>query len=347
MAGTLIGLTSDQAAIVQSGARIQQLTNQARLETESYQLELDLFKNQIGAEKAQLTTSFGLYRRYRSYDAWRAKALLDNARRYALAARRGIEAHDVVDLSRVTQNEAFVASPSVGGPNLRVRFQPAGSRRAVNWARNAGWNLQQQGRRLRRQLEQFRGRFRGDSPVCSCRGGRRCHHHQGPRSGQELDFDDGSGEVIPTFPTSGTWQVNCPDSGWGSVPPVASGGAAAACIDLAACGCPAGDLDCLNSNTTCPKPRPVAARVVFSLDPWVGVNELSLAEPYDARYNARWSRLAVNLVGTGIRDCKLAADPLSCYGEGFLPFNLPACGTGMGHRLRRAVACAGCSARAD
>lgn len=38
--------------------------------------------------------------------------MVDNARRYALAARRGIEARYVVDLSTLTGPESFVESPA-------------------------------------------------------------------------------------------------------------------------------------------------------------------------------------------------------------------------------------------
>src|SRR5262249_25423520 len=47
-------------------------------------------------------TSFNIYRQYHDYDLFRAKAMIEDARRYAAAARRAIEARFVVDLSSMT-----------------------------------------------------------------------------------------------------------------------------------------------------------------------------------------------------------------------------------------------------
>jgi hypothetical protein len=68
--------------------------------------------------------------------------------------------------------------------------------------------------------------------------------------------------------------------------------------------------------------RPTRARLSFTLDPWGRVNDTIAREPYTRRYNARWGRFAVNLVGTGVRDCAAAPDPNTCYSEPFLRFHL-------------------------
>jgi hypothetical protein len=44
--------------------------------------------------------------------------------------------------------------------------------------------------------------------------------------------------------------------------------------------------------------------------------------PLEQRHNVRWGRLAVNLVGTGIRDCQRAANPATCFSESFVRFQL-------------------------
>jgi hypothetical protein len=44
--------------------------------------------------------------------------------------------------------------------------------------------------------------------------------------------------------------------------------------------------------------------------------------PFHNRVNARWDRLAVNLVGAGIRDCSLTDDPLSCWSQPFIRYSL-------------------------
>src|SRR5439155_7449682 len=68
--------------------------------------------------------------------------------------------------------------------------------------------------------------------------------------------------------------------------------------------------------------QPSTIRVRFSLDPW-GRLSLGIGEaPLQRRFNGRWTSLAVNLVGTGVRDCTKAADPNGCYAQGFLRYYL-------------------------
>jgi hypothetical protein len=43
-------------------------------------------------------------------------------------------------------------------------------------------------------------------------------------------------------------------------------------------------------------------------------------------HNARWTRLAVNVVGTGVRDCTKAADPPQCYADSFITYGLTQAG---------------------
>lgn len=327
---TITGLLSDRAEIVQSGIHIGQLSSSADLEQARYSLELDLTGTQIASEQAQLKTSFGLYRRYRSYDAWRAKALLDNARRYALAARRGIEAHYVVDLSRVTQDEAFVSNPASWADEVYEYdlSLPAAVGLSIGQTAPGGIFSNKVGDYVS-NLNGFVDGFAVTRPSAVADEDVDVVTLKGVAPGESLPFDD-SGTIIDTYPDFGTWQVKCAlPSGdeWKSVPPVTAGGVELACIDYTACPCEPTDLACIGTNA-CPMPRPVAARTVFWLDPWARLNQGVLLNPYAARYNARWTRLAVNLVGTGIRDCASAPDPLTCYSEGFLRFDLQHIGGG-------------------
>lgn len=75
-------------------------------------------------------------------------------------------------------------------------------------------------------------------------------------------------------------------------------------------------------DTLCADGRPTKARIEFHLDPWGREGEYFVHDPYTERHNVRWGRLAVNLVGTGIRDCAHADDSLSCYAESFLRYDL-------------------------
>jgi hypothetical protein len=67
---------------------------------------------------------------------------------------------------------------------------------------------------------------------------------------------------------------------------------------------------------------PSRARVSFALDTWGRINDDIAHDPYALRFNARWQKLAVNLVGTGVRDCAHAADSQQCYTEPFLRYLL-------------------------
>lgn len=104
--------------ITQSTIAVQQAYQQYKLARERTQLE-------YGLAETPVQTKFGVQRRFHSYDVWRARALLENARRLAVAARRAIEARFVVDLSTMTAPEPFVQAPAlwaddVYAPDLNV-----------------------------------------------------------------------------------------------------------------------------------------------------------------------------------------------------------------------------------
>src|SRR5262249_42966683 len=65
--------------------------------------------------------------------------------------------------------------------------------------------------------------------------------------------------------------------------------------------------------------HPTRAKIAFSLDPWGRVDTSPLVEAFTKQYNVRWDQLAVNLVGTAVKDCQLAADALTCYSSSYVP----------------------------
>lgn len=75
-------------------------------------------------------------------------------------------------------------------------------------------------------------------------------------------------------------------------------------------------------DTMCSNGRPLHARIQFHLDPWGREDGTIANPPFTARHNVRWGRVAVNLVGTGIRDCAGSSDAVSCYAESFLRYDL-------------------------
>jgi hypothetical protein len=83
-----------------------------------------------------------------------------------------------------------------------------------------------------------------------------------------------------------------------------------------------GEVDESLLTTMCDGQPPSRAVLTFAMDPWGRVGGNPFSKPYVARHNARWQRFALNLVGTGIRECEYARDPDQCYAEPFLRYNL-------------------------
>ncbi len=269
-------------------ANINQLTQAARLASQEAALEA-----QITA--ATQFTSFLLYRRYHSYDMWRAKALLDGARRYALVARRSIEGRYVVNLSKLRQAEPFVASPATwadqiydydlnlpAAVGLNVGPQDPGGiypNKVLDYVGNLGRFVTGVG------VARPSATAKSDVEVLSLPG----------------PFGLDTGVQLPNGVVRSErnrWAYFCPSNRW---------------VGAATSGDP---------SIVCGGPSPVKARYGFSLDPWGRVDNDVVNEPYQKRYNARWTRLAVNLVGTGILDCTQSSDPINCYTQAFLRYDL-------------------------
>ncbi|HKQ69700.1 MAG TPA: hypothetical protein VJT73_10195, partial [Polyangiaceae bacterium] len=105
-----IQLDEARAAIRTKYVALQKLMNDSRAAVARAETERKL-NDDLAAATPFGQYSNGTYRLYRNHELWRAKATVDHARRYALAARRAIEARYVVDLSSLSEDEAFVASP--------------------------------------------------------------------------------------------------------------------------------------------------------------------------------------------------------------------------------------------
>ncbi len=325
MASAVQGAVDAQVAIQLSGAEIQGLVNQAKLRTARHELEARLASHTA-------KTSFGLARRYRAYDLWRAKALVENSRRYALAARRSIEARNVVNLSSLSKPEAFVDSPSAWADELYAydlslpasvglatgEKEPGGiySNKVKDYVTNleafvSGYAVSRPAAMAKDEIDvvSLPG-LSSDSPL-----------HVDPQTGQPCAPEDAG--CVVRYADRGNWLVHCKGSDkWRELDPAQP--ASAACgKDCAACGCaPACDATCLSACDSTVMDRADLARLEFMLDPWGRVNRGVSTEPYQKRFNGRWGPLAVNVVGTGVKDCKLAADPMACYSQGFIPFNL-------------------------
>ncbi|MCB9610146.1 MAG: hypothetical protein H6716_26400 [Polyangiaceae bacterium] len=323
LASSVQGTVDAQAALLQSGASIQQVVNRTKMKVAMANLE-------DGLSASNGRTSSGVFRQYRAYDLWRARALVENSRRYALAARRAVEAHYVVNLEEITEQEAFVESPAIwandvykydlslpSAVGLAVGETKDGaiySNAVVDYVSN---------------LQSFVSGYAASRPSSIATEEIEVLNLPG-LSGEDMYLIDENGDVCGTTPElpcfgaladRGQWSVQCPGSeSWVPLDPEQP--ASQACPKTCElCGLPAG---CFTEEVTLCNvhPKPIAARLSFSLDPWGRLNAGTTSSPYKNRFNARWGRMAVNVVGTGVKDCSKADDPLACYNEGFVRYNL-------------------------
>ena len=257
-------------------------------------------------------TSFGIYRSYHNYDLWRAKALLEDARRFSVAARRAIEAKYIVDLSTMNSPEAFVAAPSSWADQIYDNdlSLPAAVGLSVGTA-NASGIYSNKILDYVGNLQRFVDGYAVNRPSAAALGDSDVITLLGPDSVLMSPLP-GS---IPGHPDTMryAWSYFCPaDASWVGLPQVADPGN------------PGGPQVAGKADLACGglAPKPTKARLVFSLDAWGRVDAYGVQAPPSKRYNVRWSRLAINLVGTGIKDCSQAYDPLGCYSSSFVPYNL-------------------------
>lgn len=288
-----------------SSANIEKLAAEVKRSKARLQLEAELAKN--GA-----ATSFGLYRRYHHFDLWRAYALAEDARRYASLARKAVDSRYVVDLAAMTKGEPLVAAPStwsrsiygydfsvVNTVGLEVS-DPTGDGLHPNLLVDYVGNL-----------ERFADGFPIDRPSAAAQEDTSVVSLDGPTSTRSVSWLDENGVTLETSEVPSVramqWQYLC-DGVWRSPMPDEDGSTT---------------FDVVDPETVCggSAPHPTRARVGFALDPWgrLGSSMSEFLEPkFQKRYNARWSRLAVNLVGTAIRDCAKASDPIDCYANPFV-----------------------------
>lgn len=327
VSNALVGFTDSVASIASAGASIAQLIQDAKLADARAQLESSL-------ASTSLQSFQGIYRVYRSSDMWRAKALIDNARRYALGARRAIEARYVVDLTRMDQPEPFVASPSLWADQvytydlnmptavgLSVSQGSTGmtiySNQVVDYVANlqaflAGYTAKRPAAVASDEIDVVTlPGFMPSAPASSTTsdGGT-----DGGDAGNPSDAGDaGSASTVSVAGATAEWMVHCPTD--------PSGKSASAGTWIAVPASPNTSVNQACQVNGAPV-HPDEARLEFSLDPWGRLNSGIESPPFVDRFNARWGNLALNFVGTGVKDCTQAADPQGCFNDSFIVYNL-------------------------
>jgi hypothetical protein len=247
---------------------------------------------------------FGVKKKFQSYDLWRARALLESARRMAVAARRAVEARFVIDLSELNASQVFVEAPSVWadeiyGSDLNAPAAVGLSRTApIDGAVFPNKLLDYVG-----NLQRFVQGYTVTYPTSVASPDTEVLSIPGPDLRTTDEVNDTT--VEHTDPASKGWLFACAADGpWFGRP-----------------GATEYPLVTKLSEACSGKP-PAFARYSLTLDPWARVGGNIALAPLAERHNVRWRRLAVNLVGTGIRDCQAAADPLACYSDSFIRYDL-------------------------
>ena len=272
--------------------------------------ETKLAQARIGLDASQNVTTvksrLALSRSYRSYDLWRARALSESARRLAVAARRAIESRFVVDLSQLDSAETFVEAPSIWadevyGSDLKppaalgtTSGPEGGSGIYVNKLEDYVANLQL-----------FVNGYAITRPTAVAHSDVEAVQLPGPAASQQTVADEGL-TFSSLDPKSSGWSFYCDAiDNWFPHPNASDFNPQS--FDLA---------------TACFGSPPSRARLGFWLDPWGRLHGHHMNAPFSARHNARWRRLATNLVGAGVRDCSAAADKQTCYAEPFIRYHL-------------------------
>ena len=307
----LQGFIAAAAGIQAASASLDALVHQSELASARVLAEQTIESKLARAQFQHVgATSFGLYRMYRDYDLWRARTMVEAARRHALIARKAIEGHFIVDLSELAQDEAFVASPRLWANQiydydlslpaaLGLDVPGAGSEViAVNKIEDYVTNL-----------ELFVRGYSVTRPTAVARNEIEVLTLPGPIADESFSHQLATDppETVTIYPNQGLWQAYCQSTQtWIAIP---AGEPNLDTICGAASGGEAGS--------------PSALRLAFWLDPWGRKGGYGPADaPYESRHNGRWDRLAVNLVGTGLLDCSGAVDALGCYGSGYVRYNL-------------------------
>jgi hypothetical protein len=283
--------------------------------------ELNIRSNVSAAQLAQSTsrldanvagnsskTSFGTYRVYHNSDFDRVFALLQTARQLALLARRDLEAQYLVDLSTMKQDEALVKAPSTWADSVYSYDLSTGETVGLNVLAPGGIAVNAVADYVN-NLSLFVQGFGITRPTAVAKNDVVLYAVDGP--GQAKTFN---GVTIPSEDAQ-RWAYHCPIENTivrltyspnfitQSTPPQVQ------YISLPTWS--------VNPSTICPTQAngqiewPDTASITLSLREVVGNQTL----------NVRWDNLALNLVGTGIRNCAAAADPNDCYTNPFIRAN--------------------------
>jgi hypothetical protein len=296
------------ADLLSAGVALTTAANQVEVAKSKIDLDTSL-------ESVNVAARFNLRRAFRSYDLWRARALSENARRLAVAARRAIESRFVVDLGKLKSPETFVEAPMLWADEIySADLRPPSALGRSNAPSGGTGVYSSKLTDYVNNLELFVQGYAISRPTASVRSDTEVVQLPGPASVSEAIADDGTVFEFRDI-DSGGWSFYCPNlATWVRHPDSEDFNPASWTLQTA---CGAG------------QPAPTRARLGFWLDPWGRPFGVIANPPFLVRHNARWHSFAVNLVGSGVRDCSAADDPSACYAEPFIRYQLAHVGPAM------------------
>ncbi|MDX2054202.1 MAG: hypothetical protein SFV15_17510 [Polyangiaceae bacterium] len=279
-------------AVNKASASLAQLEQEARSVTQQSELENALITAQAQA-KSGLSTVF------QNHDIWRARALLANARQLSIAARRAIESRFVVDLSNMQEAQAYVAAPALWADDIYDSDLSAPAVVGLDISpKIKGAVYPNKLTDYVTNLERFVQGYSASYPTSQVKGDTEVVSLPAPDTRASTTSAAGD-ELKYLAPEASGWSFTCPQSNTPMIThPLGVGSNATM------------DTACLNRDGT--RSKPATAIYAFHLDPWGRVNGNWASPPYSQRYNIRWQRLALNLVGTGVRDCSRAQGSEGC-----------------------------------
>jgi hypothetical protein len=291
-----------------AGVALNAGLNQASVATSKQQLDTTL-------QMQDVKSRFNLKTAFHSYDMWRARALSESARRLAVAARRAIEARFVLNLSDLKEPETFVEAPSLWADEIyNSDLKPPSSLGRTLGPTNMNPTAVYSSaiEDYVNNLQLFVNGYSISRPTAVAHSDTEVLELPGPGGTTEVALWDNVQFSVRNT-ENGVWSFYCARGGSWTGDNFAATSFEQGIQDLTHL-CPGADSDHHEA--------PTRARMSFYLSPLGALNGARELDLTTARHNARWRQLAINLVGTGVRDCSQDVDPSSCYQEPFIRYQL-------------------------
>jgi hypothetical protein len=255
----------------------------------------------LAVQTAGLPSLQGEYLRVNNYDAFQAGAQIEMARTYGVLARRALEATYVMNLDNMTKALPLVDAPTNWADSIYAydlsMAQTIGTQVSTPGSNaNAGVfpnTVSLYDNNLQAVIDSvpviMPSSYGTDTALVT---------YDGPLATTQ----DANGQPQLTQGAL-TWEFFCPGANgtggsWATMPSLVTSSTGTTTAPTSAAPACGGTVS------------PTQARLSFYLDPTMNQTPSGTTT---TRFNQRWTQLAVNLVGTGIRDCSLLTNATACY----------------------------------